>query len=72
MVHWRQTRLTNFDGQIIALYAKGMSTRDIVAFFREMYDAEVSPTLISRVTESVMERVLAFQGTSGERVNTFA
>lgn len=56
-----QTRLTDFDDQIIALYAKGMSTRDIVAFFREMYDAEVSATLISRVTESVMERVLAWQ-----------
>lgn len=56
-----QTRLTDFDDQIIALYAKGMSTRDIVAFFREMYDAEVSATLISRVTEAVMEQVLAWQ-----------
>lgn len=56
-----QTRLTDFDDQIIALYAKGMSTRDIVAFFSEMYDAEVSATLISRVTESVMDRVLAWQ-----------
>lgn len=56
-----QSRLTDFDDQIVALYAKGMSTRDIVAFFQEMYDAEVSPTLISRVTEAVTERVVAWQ-----------
>ncbi|SCX19499.1 Transposase, Mutator family [Nitrosomonas eutropha] len=40
-----QTRLTQMDDQILALYAKGMSTRDIVDAFREMYDADVSPTL---------------------------
>ncbi len=43
MVRKGQTRLTQFDDQILALYAKGMSTRDIVATFKEMYDAEVSP-----------------------------
>lgn len=36
-----QTRLTQFDDQILALYARGMSTRDIVATFQEMYGAEV-------------------------------
>ena len=56
-----QTRLTHFDGQILALYAKGMSTRDIVAAFQEMYGAEVSATLVSKVTESVLERVLEWQ-----------
>lgn len=52
-----ETRLTNMDDQILALYAKGMTTRDIVATFKEMYGAEVSPTLISKVTEAVMEKV---------------
>lgn len=56
-----QTRLTQFDDQILALYAKGMSTRDIVAAFEEMYGAEVSPTLVSKVTEAVLERVQAWQ-----------
>jgi len=56
-----QTRLTHFDDQILALYARGMSTRDIVSAFREMYGAEVSPTLVSKVTESVLERVLEWQ-----------
>lgn len=56
-----QTRLTAFDDQILALYAKGMSTRDIVAAFEEMYGAEVSATLISKVTETVLERVQVWQ-----------
>jgi transposase-like protein len=56
-----QTRLTQFDDQILALYAKGMSTRDIVATFKEMYDADVSATLISKVTDAVLERVLEWQ-----------
>ena len=56
-----QTRLTQFDDQILALYAKGMTTRDIVAAFKEMYGAEVSHTLISKVTDSVIEQVHAWQ-----------
>lgn len=57
----RQTRLTQFDDQILSLYAKGMSTRDIVSVFEEMYGAEVSPTLISKVTEAVIEQVREWQ-----------
>lgn len=56
-----QTRLTQMDDQILALYAKGMSTRDIVATFKEMYDADVSATLVSKVTERVLEQVIAWQ-----------
>ncbi len=56
-----QTRMTQFDEQILALYARGMSTRDIVGTFKEMYDAEVSASLISRVTDAVLERVLEWQ-----------
>jgi putative transposase len=53
----RQTRLTDFDDQILALYARGMTTRDIVATFKEMYGADVSATLVSKVTESVLAKV---------------
>jgi len=56
-----QTRLTSFDSQILSLYAKGMSTRDIVACFKEMYGADVSATLISKVTESVIDQVTQWQ-----------
>jgi transposase-like protein len=61
LVRKGQTRLTQFDDQILALYAKGMSTRDIVATFKEMYDADVSPGLISKVTDAVMDQVLEWQ-----------
>ncbi len=64
----RQTRLTQFDDQILALYAKGMSTRDIVSAFKEMYGAEVSPTLISKVTEAVLEQVHEWQSRSLDSV----
>ena len=56
-----QTRLTQMDDQILALYAKGMSTRDIVAAFKEMYDADVSAALISKVTDRVLETVTEWQ-----------
>ena len=49
------------DSQILSLYAKGMTTRDIVATFKEMYDADVSPMLISRVTDVVKEQVIEWQ-----------
>jgi transposase-like protein len=61
LVRKGQRRLTQFDDQILALYAKGMSTRDIVATFQEMYGAEVSPALISRVTDAVLDRVQEWQ-----------
>jgi transposase-like protein len=56
-----QSRLTHFDDQIISLYSKGMTTRDIVAAFKEMYDAEVSASLVSKVTAVVIERVIEWQ-----------
>ena len=61
LVKKRQTRITSMDDKILSLYAKGMTTREIAATFEEMYDAEVSPTLISRVTEGVMEQVVEWQ-----------
>ncbi len=56
-----QTRLTEFDEQILSLYARGMITRDIADTFREMYGAEVSHTLVSQVTEAVIEQVVVWQ-----------
>ncbi len=61
IVKKNQSRFTSMDDKILHLYAKGMTTRDIVATFDEMYDAEISPTLISRVTNSVLERVIEWQ-----------
>jgi len=56
-----QTRITGMDDQILHLYSKGMSTRDIVDTFNEMYGAEISPTLVSNVTNKVMEQVIEWQ-----------
>ncbi|WP_417766377.1 transposase, partial [Spongiibacter tropicus] len=53
-----QTRFTSMDDKILSLYAKGMTTREIVATFKEMYDADISPTLISKVTEAVIGQVV--------------
>lgn len=61
LVRKNQTRLTSMDDQILTLYAKGLSTREIVDTFKEMYDADVSPTLVSRVTEKVLEQITQWQ-----------
>ena len=49
-----QRKASILDDQILALYARGMSTRDIVSTFEEIYGIDESPTLVSRVTENVM------------------
>jgi len=56
-----QTRLEGFNERIIALYARGMTTRDIRAHLREMYGVEVSPDLISRVTDAVVDELAEWQ-----------
>ncbi len=61
LIKKHQTRLTQMDDQILSLYAKGMTNREIVAFFKEMYDAEVSASLISKVTDAVIEQVTQWQ-----------
>ncbi|ECG1392665.1 TPA_asm: transposase, partial [Salmonella enterica subsp. houtenae serovar 45:g,z51:-] len=58
LVKKNQTRITGMDNQILSLYAKGMTTREIAAAFKELYDADVSPALISKVTDAVMEQVI--------------
>lgn len=61
LIKKNQTRITQMDSQILSLYAKGMTTREIVATFKEMYDADVSPALISKVTDAVKEQVVEWQ-----------
>jgi putative transposase len=63
-----QTRLEGFNERIIALYARGMTTRDIRAHLREMYDVDVSPDLISRVTDAVLEELAEWQSRPLDRV----
>jgi putative transposase len=55
------TRFAGFDDKILSLYARGMTTREIQGHLEEMYQVEVSPTLISNVTEAVIEEVKAWQ-----------
>ncbi len=45
------------DNQILSLYAKGMTTREIAAAFKQLYDADVSPALVSKIIDAVMEQV---------------
>jgi putative transposase len=61
LIKKNQTRITQMDSQILSLYAKGMTTREIVDTFKEMYDADVSPALISKVTDAVKEQVAEWQ-----------
>src|SRR3954463_11294207 len=56
-----ERRFTGFDDKIIAMYARGMTMREIQAFLEEQYGVEVSPELISTVTDAVMSEVTAWQ-----------
>jgi putative transposase len=56
-----ERRFAGFDEKILSMYARGMTTRDIQSHLEEMYGVEVSPALISEVTDGVMEEVKAWQ-----------
>jgi putative transposase len=62
LVAKQQTRWTGFDDKIISLYARGLSVREIQGHLEEMYGTEVSPTLISTVTDAVSDEVKLWQG----------
>jgi putative transposase len=62
LVKKHQRRLEGFDEKVLALYARGMTVRDIQSYLEELYGTEVSPDLISRVTDSVLEEVSTWQG----------
>ncbi len=61
LVKKHQTRFTSMDDKILFLYAQGMTTREIVVTFKEMYGADISASLISRVTDAVIEQVVEWQ-----------
>jgi putative transposase len=68
MVKKHQTRWDGFDDKILSMYARGMTTREIQGHLEEMYGVGVSPTLISDVTDGVMEEVKAWQSRPLESV----
>ncbi len=68
MVKKHQTRFDGFDEKILSMYARGMTTRDIQGHLEEIYGVEVSPTLISNVTDAVVEEVKAWQSRPLEAV----
>jgi putative transposase len=56
-----QRRFPGFDDKVVSMYARGMSTREIAGHLRELYGIEVSPDLISAVTDAVLEEIAAWQ-----------
>jgi putative transposase len=64
----RQTRFTGFDDKILSMYARGMTTRDIQGHLEEIYGIEVSPALVSEVTDAVTEEVKSWQSRPLEAV----
>jgi putative transposase len=61
LVKKSQTRFTSMDDKILFLYAQGMTTREIVKTFKELYGADASPSLISKVTDAVIDEVIEWQ-----------
>ena len=61
LVKKHQRRFTSMDDKILFLYAQGMTAREIVKTFKEMYGADVSAALISKVTDAVIEQVVEWQ-----------
>jgi putative transposase len=57
----QKRRFTGFDDKILSMYARGMSTREIQGHLAEIYQVEISPSLISEVTDAVLEEVKAWQ-----------
>lgn len=68
IVKKRQRRFDGFDDKILSMYRRGMTTRDIASHLKEIYGVDVSPALISSVTEEVMAEVRAWQARPLEAV----
>lgn len=68
LVKKHQRRLAGFDEKVIALYGRGLTTREIQGHLEELYDVEVSPTLISHITDAVLDDVRAWQSRPLEAV----
>ncbi len=63
-----QTRFEGFDAKILSMYARGLTTRDIQAQLQELYGVEVSSTLISNVTDAVLDEIKTWQSRALDRV----
>jgi len=61
IVKKNQTEIKGIESQIISMYAKGMSNRDIETHLQELYGIEVSPTLISRITDRILPEIKEWQ-----------
>jgi putative transposase len=68
IIEKHQTHFTGFDANIISLYARGLSTREIQQHLKEIYHVEVSPALISSVTDEVLDEVKKWQNRQLEEV----
>jgi len=68
IVKKHQTRFDGFDDKIISMYARGMTTRDIQAHLEEIYGVEISPDLVSRVTDSIINEVKEWQNRPLEEI----
>src|SRR5579859_4245395 len=66
IVRKHQRRFAGFDDKIVSMYARGMSTREIQGHLEEIYGVEVSPALISEVTDGVVEELKAWQNRTVE------
>ena len=72
LVRKRQRRLEGFDDKVLSLYARGMTTREIQGHLKDLYGTEISPALISNVTDSVLKDVKAWQGRALDSVYPIA
>jgi len=68
IVKKRQTRWVGFDEKVISLYARGLTVREIQGHLAEIYGTEVSPDLISKITDAVLQDAKAWQNRPLERV----
>ena len=68
IIQKRQTRFDGFDDKIISMYARGMTTRDIASHLKEIYQVDVSADFISKVTDSVIEKVKEWQNRPLDKV----
>ncbi len=62
VIEKRQTRTEDLEARVLAMYGKGMSTREIEEYIRDIYGAEVSPSLVSKITDRIMPEVREWQG----------
>ncbi len=61
LVKKNQRRMPSVEDKVIHFYTRGLSTRDIADTFKELYDADVSPALISKITDAVIDKVIEWQ-----------